>query len=173
VSFRAALRAACVPENMDKEAAMTCPLCDNLRIIERGDHESTIEELSETFAVLSEKQGCRGWSVLILKDHHEHLADLPPAQQARVFEDVSRMAAAVRRVFGPVRINYECLGNQVSHVHWHIIPRHRDDPDPRNAIWGWPAERLAGCMNAVERRELAAKLRAALHELTVISSTGD
>ena len=72
------------------------------------------------------------------------------------------IASAVVSLFGPVRINYECLGNQVAHVHWHVIPRHADDPDPRNPIWGWPAERLDASLDETEKRALAARLGRAL-----------
>src|SRR2546422_1234265 len=34
-----------------------------------------------------------------------------------------------------VKINYELLGNQLPHIHWHIIPRLADDPSPREAVW--------------------------------------
>jgi len=49
-----------------------------------------------------------------------------------------------------------------AHVHWHVIPRHADDPTPRAAVWGWTAEQMKGSMDAGERRALAEKLRAAL-----------
>jgi diadenosine tetraphosphate (Ap4A) HIT family hydrolase len=58
-----------------------------------------------------------------------------------------------------VRINYECLGNQVAHVHWHVIPRHASDPDPRNAVWGWSPPALRGAMSDTDRLELALALR--------------
>ena len=45
------------------------------------------------------------------------------------------MAAAIRAVFDPKRINYECLGNIQPHVHWHLIPRYEGDhPDPRGGV---------------------------------------
>jgi diadenosine tetraphosphate (Ap4A) HIT family hydrolase len=47
----------------------------------------------------------------------------------------------------PQRINYECLGNQLAHVHWHVIPRYAApiDPDPTETVWVRPAnERNAG-----------------------------
>ncbi len=95
--------------------------------------------------------------------------DLPISAQSIIFEDVARIAAAIRSVFptsgkggGPPRINYECLGNLVPHIHWHIIPRHADDPEPTKAVWGWTEERLKGTMTVEERKELVLTLRGAL-----------
>lgn len=151
---------------------MTCPLCDQAALARAGRHDRFIAELSETFMLLSDRQGCRGWTVLVLKEHAEHLADLPAQRQARVFADVVRSAAAIRSVFatsgtggGPSRINYECLGNQVAHVHWHLIPRHRDDPDPSNAIWGWSEDRLSGTITGDEQRELIEAIAVALADV--------
>jgi diadenosine tetraphosphate (Ap4A) HIT family hydrolase len=141
---------------------MTCPLCDQLlRRKEPGD-PSFVVELRESAVFLSSNQGCPGWCVLVLKEHAEHLAEMPIARQARLFEEVAMVAGAVRAVSHARRVNYECLGNQVAHVHWHVIPRHANDPDPRNPVWGWPSEQLRGSMNEEGRALLIRSLRAAL-----------
>ena len=87
------------------------------------------------------------------------MADLPIPRQQQVFAEVARAANAIRATLGPLRINYECLGNQVPHIHWHIIPRHPDDPTPKLAIWGWPPEQLKGTLTDQQRTELAASIR--------------
>lgn len=144
-----------------------CPLCRDISSLSAS--ASFIQDLMGTYAVLSENQGCRGWCVLIVKDHREHMDDLPAAAQFIIFQDVIRAAAAIRSIFPtsgksglPPRINYECLGNLVPHIHWHIIPRHADDPEPTKAVWGWPEAQLKGAMTPEERTALIAKLRAAL-----------
>lgn len=141
---------------------MTCPLCTTVEQIRARSHSQLIKELPETFVVLGENQGCRGWCVLILREHKDHLSEMGVQRQARIFEDVARVGGAVKRVTGAVRINYECLGNQVSHVHWHVIPRYANDPDPTNPVWGWPPERLRGTLSDDERSVLVSQLRGAL-----------
>lgn len=134
---------------------MNCPLCAALTEPGRLTPLATMDQCG---VFLNDKQGCPGWCVLVLREHVEHMDDLEPARQARVFGEVARVARALRQHFGPLRINYECLGNQVHHVHWHVIPRHADDPDPRNAIWGWSPQRLAGSMDGAARAALAAAI---------------
>ncbi len=136
-----------------------CPLCDQIM---DATHPRRIATLPETIVMLGENQGCRAWCVAVLKDHVEHLADLSLESQSRIFADVARVAAAIRAVIGPTRINYECLGNQVGHIHWHIIPRHGDDPTPREPVWDWPAAQLRGTMTDADRHALAMSLRGAL-----------
>jgi diadenosine tetraphosphate (Ap4A) HIT family hydrolase len=45
------------------------------------------------------------------------------------------MAQALAREFGAVKVNYALLGNQLPHIHWHLIPRGSHDPAPREAVW--------------------------------------
>ncbi len=148
---------------------MSCELCEKIREIRAGKHPLALVELSETYAVLGDNQGCPGWCVLLLKEHVEHLGLLSIERQQRVFGDVARVAAAIRREFAttgldgkPPRINYECLGNVAAHVHWHVVPRHANDPTPRATVWGWTPEALRGTITPDERTQLAARLRAAI-----------
>lgn len=145
--------------------ARPCPLCTLARAT-GPDHLASLQECE---IVLGENQGNPGWCVAILRDHAEHMDDLPPERQARVWGDVARVARAVRLTFasqgeggGPVRLNYECLGNVVPHIHWHIVPRHAGEPDLRAAIWLRSPEALRGSMAPEERQRLAARLREAL-----------
>jgi len=141
-----------------------CPLC----LID-PNHPAFISTFPHTIVILCENQGCPGWCTLVLRRHVEHLDELSLAEQAAVFGEIAAVARAIRRVFpnsgehgGPVRINYECLGNVSAHVHWHLIPRHAGDRSPRATVWGWSAGELAGTMSEADRRALIEKLRAAL-----------
>lgn len=128
---------------------LDCPACLRIASGATGVGEWPrffIADLLETVVYLHEHQRYEGWCVLFLKDHVEHLADLPLERQARIFAEVALVAAAIRQVVQPRRINYECLGNQLAHVHWHVIPRYEAgrDPDPTETVWVRPpAERNA------------------------------
>lgn len=147
--------------------APTCAACLRLATRTRPDAPWAhlfIADLEETALYLYEHQRYEGWCVLFLRDHAEHLADLPIERQSRVFADVARAAAAVRAAVAPRRLNYECLGNQLAHVHWHVIPRATPpaDPEPGETVWVRPAaERNAGVTPA-HAAALVARLRAAL-----------
>jgi diadenosine tetraphosphate (Ap4A) HIT family hydrolase len=127
---------------------MHCPACERIAKLNAGSPGPLhVVTLTETAVYLHEHQRYEGWCVLFLKDHAEHLADLPLERQSRIFAEVARVANAVRTAMKPRRINYECLGNQLNHVHWHVIPRYAApvDPDPNETVWVRPAaERNAG-----------------------------
>lgn len=135
-----------------------CPLCE----VVRAPGAVFIAELEHSVAILGENQGLPGWTVVVLKAHREQLHELAIAQQAAIFGEVARVARAVAAAVRPRRINYECLGNVVPHVHWHIIPRAADDPTPSATVWGWPAERLLGGMDGAGRSRVIAGIREAL-----------
>lgn len=146
---------------------MPCRLCTTLAA--RAASPRFVGDLVHTAVFLGERQNPRGWCVLVLRSHAEHLADLPPKLQRAVFGEVAHVAAAIRAVFPesgpraqPPRINYECLGNQVPHIHWHVIPRHADDPHPRSTVWHWPRATIGPRPAARTLSGLAEELRAAM-----------
>lgn len=141
-----------------------CVACQRAEAIRSGGIESNpffVAELRESFAVLHDHQKFEGWTVLILKDHAEHLSELSILRQTRLFEDVARMAGAIQKVLSPNRINYECLGNVMAHVHWHVVPRYLPpvDREPRRPIWVLPPSELECGADLSRVMTLAAKLR--------------
>jgi diadenosine tetraphosphate (Ap4A) HIT family hydrolase len=143
----------------------TCPLCDTLARLRPGDR-SHIAELSESTLILGDNQGCPGWCVLILKDHHEHLELLPADRRMRLLDDVAAIGAALRMAFSPLRINYASFCNQVPHLHWHIMPRREGDPFPKDPVWAWPEAAQRGDADEHQRRRLIESIRTALPRVT-------
>ena len=111
-----------------------CVFCSG----ERPAADHRIAELGVTTVYLHDDQFFPGWVVLILKRHATELFHLERAERARMLDEVSRVAGVLHEVYAPRKINYELLGNQVPHIHWHVIPRRADDPAPRDAVWTVP-----------------------------------
>lgn len=119
-----------------------------------------ITDLSATAAYLNDDQFFPGYTYLILKRHATELYHLTPAERRQMIEELSRVAQAIEAVFRPVKMNYELLGNRAPHIHWHVVPRLTDDPNPRWPVWTVPHEprRLSG--EAIRERVTA--IRSAL-----------
>lgn len=94
-----------------------------------------IGTLGVSDAYLFEDQFFLGWTVLVLKDHRTELFQLTQGERGRLMEDVSRVGEALTQVFAVRKINSELLGNQVPHIHWHVVPRLLADPDPLKPVW--------------------------------------
>jgi diadenosine tetraphosphate (Ap4A) HIT family hydrolase len=99
-----------------------------------------------------------GFCRLIWNEHVKEMTDLPPDDRQHVFDWLMRTEKALRDVMNPDKINLASLGNVVPHLHWHLIPRFRDDPHFPAPIWA-AAQRPA---NRPHPDDLAQTLRAAL-----------
>lgn len=133
-----------------------CPACSGAW--PRAD--TLVTRLSLSSAYLNEDQFFPGWTFLVLRRHATELYGLTAAERAALIEEVSAVARALAGVFGAVKMNYELLGNQVAHVHWHIVPRLAGDPSPRLPVWTVPHEPRR--LPEPEFAERIAAIRAAL-----------
>src|SRR5687767_10275030 len=79
----------------ERKEPMDCFACERIEQIRRGENPHFIAELAESYAVLADEQAYRGWCILLLKDHHEHLAGLPLQRQISLWNDVARIASAM------------------------------------------------------------------------------
>lgn len=113
-----------------------CEICRRIGEAREGRHVGLIAELDTGYAVLGDSQFFRGYSVLLSKTPVTELHELPRATRVRYLEEMSQLAQAVGRVTACHKLNYECLGNQVHHLHFHVFPRRETDPDPRMPVWG-------------------------------------
>lgn len=48
---------------------------------------------------------------------------------------MAQVAKAVYFAFHPDKLNYELLGNGDPHMHWHIFPRYKTDPNFKSPVW--------------------------------------
>jgi diadenosine tetraphosphate (Ap4A) HIT family hydrolase len=141
---------------------MSCPACDRLERARAGRDPEFVATLPESSVFLADEQVYRGYCLVITNQHVEQLDQVPIDHQVRLWEDVARVAGALRQEVKPARLNYACLGNFLAHVHWHVIPRHGDDPEPLHPIWVRPLAERRLVLPAAERDALIARLRRAL-----------
>jgi diadenosine tetraphosphate (Ap4A) HIT family hydrolase len=74
--------------------------------------------------------------------HVREMTDLAIRERKYLMAVVFGVEQALRELLKPDKINLASLGNQVPHLHWHVIPRFADDahfPDPV-----WAARRRDG-----------------------------
>lgn len=127
-----------------------CPLCrsagesvlwrdDRCRVIRAGDADHP------------------GFLRVIWHQHVCEMTDLDAGDRAHLLSVVLGAEQALRDVAAPDKINLASLGNQVPHLHWHVIPRFRNDahfPDPV-----WAPRRRTGEPRVVDAARLDARLR--------------
>ena len=100
-----------------------------------------VADLEASRVFLHEDQFFPGYVLLVLRRHATELYELSAPERRTLIEEVSRVAEGLARVFRPVKMNYELLGNQVAHIHWHLIPRHPGDPAWPRPVWAHAHEK--------------------------------
>jgi diadenosine tetraphosphate (Ap4A) HIT family hydrolase len=109
----------------------TCKACQGTW--PRADH--FIADLGLSQAYLHEDQFFPGWTVVVFRRHATELFQLAPTERIQLMEEVTLVARTLAQVFDARKINYELLGNQLPHIHWHLIPRLATDPAPLEPVW--------------------------------------
>ena len=64
------------------------------------------------------------------------LTELPIKQQQQVLHEMNQVAAMVKSLYTPEKLNIGALGNVVSQLHIHVIGRFTNDPAWPNSVWG-------------------------------------
>jgi diadenosine tetraphosphate (Ap4A) HIT family hydrolase len=76
-----------------------------------------------------------GYCRVIWNCHVGEMTDLDASDRRHLMNVVFSVEVALRALLGPDKINLAQLGNLVPHLHWHVIPRWRDDSHFPAAIW--------------------------------------
>lgn len=72
---------------------------------------------------------------VIYQSHIKEMSELSPTQRHELMDFVYLVEEVQREVLEPAKINLAQFGTMVPHMHWHIIPRFKDDPHYPDAIW--------------------------------------
>jgi len=108
-----------------------CPMCVEGRPDEiRGTIRIATSKVSDAYLVRNDV-GQRGYCVVIWRGRHvSDPTELSKDEASTYFDEVLRVARAVERLFKPIKMNLEMLGNSLPHLHTHVVPRHLDDGEP-------------------------------------------
>jgi len=102
-----------------------------------------------------------GFCRVIWNAHVSEMSDLDQDARAHLMQAVWQVEAALREVLAPHKINLASLGNQVPHLHWHVIPRFADDAHFPAPVWAQARRALAPAVRA-SRAALLPALRLAI-----------
>ena len=76
-----------------------------------------------------------GRLIVSLNHHFDHFDEVPASLAGLYMAAVQDSMRVVKKVTGVERVNMAILGNAVSHVHAHLIPRRPEDDQPEKAPW--------------------------------------
>jgi diadenosine tetraphosphate (Ap4A) HIT family hydrolase len=112
-----------------------CPFCRKLSDLGSLAPEELVWQFPHSVALLGPWQYYQGYCILVARTHATELSQLPDAERVAYFNEMCLLARAIEKAFHPRKLNYELLGNQVPHLHWHLFPRYDHDPDALKPVW--------------------------------------
>jgi diadenosine tetraphosphate (Ap4A) HIT family hydrolase len=150
----------------------SCPFCRKLANLSSVSADELVWTFPRGVAFLGPWQFYHGYCILVARTHATELSRLNDAERREHLDEMCLLARAIEETFRPSKLNYELLGNQVPHLHWHLFPRDAADPETRSPVWLAldRAERdsteKARLSRGKESRETTiARLRETLHQL--------
>lgn len=93
---------------------------------------------------------------VVWNKHVREMTDLTKSQRGHFLTVVYGVEQTLRELLNPLKMNLASLGNQVPHLHWHVIPRFEDDAYFPNPVWA--ARKRDGVAHAVDREALTQAL---------------
>lgn len=139
---------------------MSNPVCN---YCEKNDAHAAyayeITALPESVLYLFREQSHPGRLIVAHKDHVADLMDLDDARRDAYFADVAKAAKALKKAFNPDKINYAAYGDLVPHLHFHLVPKYRDQFEWGGTFAMNPQEKV---LSDAECEAVAEKIRAAL-----------
>ncbi len=136
-----------------------CVFCD---IVRRDTAAHVVFEDDVSLAFLDARPVFEGHTLLVPREHHETLADLPRELIDPLFSNVQLLSRAVVDAMEATG-SFVAMNNKVSqsvaHLHVHIVPRR-----PKDGLRGffWPRRKYAG---EEEMAAVAASIRSAVGAL--------
>ena len=102
-----------------------------------------------------------GFCRVIWNRHVGEMTDLGNGERDHLMTLVFAVEEAVRHVMHPDKVNIAALGNMVPHIHWHVIPRFKDDAFFPGSAWSRKTQETK--VSTLEaRRKKAQELPAAI-----------
>ncbi len=110
-----------------------------------------------------------GFCRVIWNHHVAEMTDLSYGERDHLMTLVFAVEEAVRHVMHPDKVNIASLGNMVPHIHWHVIPRFKDDAFFPGSAWSQKTQETQVSTLEARRKkaqELPAAIKAAIASLS-------
>ena len=109
-----------------------------------------------------------GFCRVIWNRHIGEMSELTFGEREVLMSLVLVVEEAVRHIMQPAKVNLASLGNQVPHLHWHVIPRYHDDAFFPGSAWSAKVRETSAVILQARKAKasgLPAAIRAAISQL--------
>jgi diadenosine tetraphosphate (Ap4A) HIT family hydrolase len=109
-----------------------------------------------------------GFCRVIWNRHVAEMTDLSYGEREHLMTLVFAVEEAIRHVMHPDKVNVASLGNMVPHLHWHVIPRYKDDAFHPGSVWSQRTQETPAAILSARKlktAELSKAIKAAIARL--------
>ena len=116
-------------------------------------------DLDVSSLILFKEQSHPGRCIVAYKDHVSEIVNISDEERNAYFADINRAAKAIHAAYAPKKINYGAYGDTGCHLHFHLVPKYKDEFE-----WGTPFAMNPGktYLTDAEYEDMIAKIKAAL-----------
>jgi len=110
-----------------------------------------------------------GFCRVIWNRHEADMTDLTYGEREHLMTLVFAVEEAIRHVMHPDKVNLAALGNMIPHIHWHVIPRFKDDAFYPGSAWSTRVQETPVAVLVARKQkamELPDVIKAAISSLT-------
>ena len=84
-------------------------------------------ELEQSKVYLFKEQSHKGRVIVAHKKHVSEIINLTKEEREGFMEDLATVANAIHKAFAPDKINYGAYGDTGCHLHFHLVPKYKDE----------------------------------------------
>src|SRR3989344_8030480 len=106
--------------------------CIFCKIISEEIPSKKLFENKYAYAFLDAFPAAKGHSLVISKKHYETLLEIPEKEMKEISIAIQKVSKAAKKAsqaegFNIIQNNGEAAGQSIKHVHFHIVPRFKND----------------------------------------------
>ncbi len=118
-------------------------------------------EMESSNVYIFKEQSHPGRVIVAHKKHVSEIIELTDEERNQFFKDINTVSNAIHKVFNPDKVNYGAYGDTGHHLHFHLVPKYKDDFEWNGVFLMNPGLKIA---SDAECEEISKKLRAAMNK---------
>lgn len=118
-------------------------------------------EMESSNVYIFKEQSHPGRVIVAHKKHVSEIIELTDEERNQFFKDINTVSNAIHKVFNPDKVNYGAYGDTGHHLHFHLVPKYKDEFEWNGVFLMNPGLKVA---SDSECEEIAQKLRAAMNK---------
>ena len=87
------------------------------------------------------------------------MTELTADERAAYFEDIAKVSSVLQKLFNPQKINYGAYGDTGHHLHFHLVPKYKDEFEWGGVFLMNPDKKY---LTEAEYADMAAKIKAGI-----------